>query len=191
MAARNALFPGSVRGVAETVPFAVFTQLELAQVRLTEDHAAELANELSAAIPGGVELHGPASTRHVYPTIAFGIQQMAAKLRLHEGGAVAQTLMTRFRRRASAAEDPHKRASTGIAVPEPLSTNRVPRTLAGRLGAVQAGAHEQQRGGPLEMVIWLLTAGLAAIMAAPAWMSWSVAAEVFQPQAANAQGGVR
>jgi len=41
VAARNALFPGSVRGVAETVPWAVFTQPELAQVGLTEDQARE------------------------------------------------------------------------------------------------------------------------------------------------------
>lgn len=39
LAARNALFPGSVRGVAETVPWAVFTQPELAQVGLTEELA--------------------------------------------------------------------------------------------------------------------------------------------------------
>jgi len=41
------------------------------------------------------------------------------------------------------------------------------------------------------MVIWLLIAGLAAIVAAPAWVFWWVAAEVFQPQAGNARGGAR
>ena len=35
-AARNALLPGSARGLAETVPWAVFTEPELAQVGLTE-----------------------------------------------------------------------------------------------------------------------------------------------------------
>jgi pyruvate/2-oxoglutarate dehydrogenase complex dihydrolipoamide dehydrogenase (E3) component len=38
-AARNALFPGSVRGLAATVPWAVFTEPELAQVGLTEEQA--------------------------------------------------------------------------------------------------------------------------------------------------------
>jgi pyruvate/2-oxoglutarate dehydrogenase complex dihydrolipoamide dehydrogenase (E3) component len=36
VAARNALLPGSARGVADTVPWAVFTEPELAQVGLTE-----------------------------------------------------------------------------------------------------------------------------------------------------------
>ena len=36
VAARNALFPGSDRGVGETVPWAVFTDPEVAQVGLTE-----------------------------------------------------------------------------------------------------------------------------------------------------------
>lgn len=36
VAARNALFPGSDRGLAETVPWAVFTDPEVAQVGLTE-----------------------------------------------------------------------------------------------------------------------------------------------------------
>jgi pyruvate/2-oxoglutarate dehydrogenase complex dihydrolipoamide dehydrogenase (E3) component len=40
-AARNALFPGSARGLAETVPWAVFTEPELSQVGLTEQQAAE------------------------------------------------------------------------------------------------------------------------------------------------------
>lgn len=39
IAARNALFPGSQRGTAETVPWAVFTDPEIAQVGLTEDDA--------------------------------------------------------------------------------------------------------------------------------------------------------
>lgn len=38
-AARNALFPGSVRGLAATVPWAVFTEPEVAQVGLTEEQA--------------------------------------------------------------------------------------------------------------------------------------------------------
>ncbi len=41
------------------------------------------------------------------------------------------------------------------------------------------------------MIIWLLIAGLAAIVAAPAWMFWGVVAEAFQAQGGNAQGGVR
>ncbi len=40
-AARNALLPGSARGLAETVPWAVFTEPELAQVGVTEQQAAE------------------------------------------------------------------------------------------------------------------------------------------------------
>lgn len=39
VAARNALFPGSDRGVAKTVPWAVFTDPEIAQVGLTEQEA--------------------------------------------------------------------------------------------------------------------------------------------------------
>ena len=42
VAARNALFPGSIRGVATAVPWAVFTQPEVAQVGLTEEQAREL-----------------------------------------------------------------------------------------------------------------------------------------------------
>jgi pyruvate/2-oxoglutarate dehydrogenase complex dihydrolipoamide dehydrogenase (E3) component len=39
VAVRNALFPGSVAGVAETVPWAVFTDPEVAQIGLTEAQA--------------------------------------------------------------------------------------------------------------------------------------------------------
>jgi hypothetical protein len=41
------------------------------------------------------------------------------------------------------------------------------------------------------MIIWLLIAGLAAIVTAPAWMFWWTAAEAFQAQGVNAQGGLR
>ena len=40
IAARNALFPGSERGIAETVPWAVFTDPQIAQVGLSEQEAA-------------------------------------------------------------------------------------------------------------------------------------------------------
>jgi len=46
-AARNALFPGSVRGLAATVPWAVFTEPELAQVGLTEEQARALGRKIA------------------------------------------------------------------------------------------------------------------------------------------------
>jgi pyruvate/2-oxoglutarate dehydrogenase complex dihydrolipoamide dehydrogenase (E3) component len=152
-AARNALFTGSAGGVTQTVPWAVFTQPELAQVGLTEELAraqgrkvtvsrlalervdraqtsgdtdgfikivaspsgkvlggtivapvaAELANELSIAIAGGLDLQRLASTMHVYPTIGLGIQQIASDFAFERArtglrGAVSQALVTRFRR---------------------------------------------------------------------------------------------
>lgn len=39
VAVRNALFPGSTRGVLEAVPWAVFTDPEVAQIGITEDRA--------------------------------------------------------------------------------------------------------------------------------------------------------
>jgi len=47
VAARNALFPGSIRGVGSTVPWAVFTQPELAQVGLTEEQAREQGRKMA------------------------------------------------------------------------------------------------------------------------------------------------
>lgn len=47
VAARNALFPGSIRGVAKAVPWAVFTQPELAQVGITEEQARELGSKVA------------------------------------------------------------------------------------------------------------------------------------------------
>ncbi len=65
--------------------------------------AAELANELSVAVAGGLDLQRLASTMHVYPTIGLGIQQIASDFafkRTHTGlrGFVAQALITSFRR---------------------------------------------------------------------------------------------
>jgi pyruvate/2-oxoglutarate dehydrogenase complex dihydrolipoamide dehydrogenase (E3) component len=44
--------------------------------------AGDLANELSVAIACGVDLQRLASTMHVYPTIGFGIQQIASDFAL-------------------------------------------------------------------------------------------------------------
>ena len=127
-AVRNAFFPGTVKG-EPLVPWATFTDPELAHVGLTEAEArerwssgvevhrhslaesdraraeaagdgrlvlvthggklvgghalapgaGELIGELTLAIQQGLKLTDLSSVIHVYPTIALGIQQLAAQ----------------------------------------------------------------------------------------------------------------
>jgi pyruvate/2-oxoglutarate dehydrogenase complex dihydrolipoamide dehydrogenase (E3) component len=152
-AARNSLLPGSARGLAEIVPWAVFTEPEVAQVGLTEARgrargmkivvhrlplervdraqtlgetegfikivssgsgrilgasivgpaAADVANQLAVAMAGGSHLQHLASTMHIYPTIGFGVQQLASEFAFGLAshglrGGLARALIARARR---------------------------------------------------------------------------------------------
>jgi pyruvate/2-oxoglutarate dehydrogenase complex dihydrolipoamide dehydrogenase (E3) component len=154
-AARNALLPGGGRRARRgAVPWAVFTDPEVAQVGSTEaelrsrgEHvvvhhlrlekvdraqavaatdgfikllvhqggevlgavivgtaAAEVANELSAALDAGLRLPDLARAMHVYPTFGSGVQQLASDASLEGAlwgwrGRLAGLLLARNRRR--------------------------------------------------------------------------------------------
>jgi pyruvate/2-oxoglutarate dehydrogenase complex dihydrolipoamide dehydrogenase (E3) component len=135
IAVRTMLFPGSITGVRPHIPWAVFTDPEVAQCGLTEsdarkrftdreevqvsrwelDHvdravteqnlrgfikvvhrpdgkvlgaqivasrAGDIIQELALAVDQQLTLSDLASSIHVYPTYAIGIQQLAAEVRL-------------------------------------------------------------------------------------------------------------
>ena len=136
-AARNALFPGRVRGIRRSIPWAVFTDPEVAQVGLTEQeavavgrrvrvhrwpvdkidraqsegdtagffklvtadgdrllgatmvsaNAADLVNQLAAAMDSGVALSKLARVIQVYPTRSYGLLQLASEVRLEVASA--------------------------------------------------------------------------------------------------------
>jgi pyruvate/2-oxoglutarate dehydrogenase complex dihydrolipoamide dehydrogenase (E3) component len=137
-AARNALFPGSTRGQGMSVPWAIFTDPEIAQVGLTEDQArerdgkvsvhrwpiarvdraqtmaepdgfikvisggrrrrvlgasivgvgsAEIANLVAVALEAGMRMGDLSRTLLIYPTLTYGLGQLAGEAGLEVAGS--------------------------------------------------------------------------------------------------------
>jgi pyruvate/2-oxoglutarate dehydrogenase complex dihydrolipoamide dehydrogenase (E3) component len=137
VAARNALFPGSTRGQGMSVPWAIFTDPEIAQVGLTEDQArerngevsvhrwpiarvdraqtmaepdgfikvisgrrgrvlgasivgvgsAEIANLVAVALEAGMRMGDLSRTLLIYPTLTYGLGQLAGEAGLETAGS--------------------------------------------------------------------------------------------------------